>query len=532
MASLNYSIGANTSGLERGISKASRLVGGMAGKLSALAGGYGLYKIGESMLTQAANTESLTMSYTALMGSAKAADDVLGRLDAKARATGQSFLGMADTVRKLMANGMSAGEAAKFNDVLADVTSTMGMGAAEADLLGSAFAQVQSKGIASMEELRGQIAERGIPIFDAMAASMGKSKAEVMALVGAGKVASSEVMDAFTNMAGPLANFKGGAEKASKTLAGSFGILKEETRAFLAESGGGMAETAKTILRSLTGLVKTVGPFIGKLVSAGATLVGILVEAFNQGVLPTILINGLVWAGKGFINVLAAGMMAIGKAFWEALKMSANLVVAGFKVVTNPDFWKGLWDIMKALGKMIAAGFLMMLPDRLGGGKGQGMMAEASAEMDAGTAKIMGAATPYFEAWSDGLGKIMEGFKEGLGYQLLDTSAESDQVVGIITDLMETIDKRSQPAAAAEVGAIQKMMDVVSSIAGVLPKGADQKKGFGGMTSGPIVDSLSRVGGSSLFGAKSSLDTERNSLLRRNNELVEKLVEKMNLGFV
>lgn len=78
----------------------------------------------------------------------------------------------------------------------------------------------------SMEELRQQIAEKGVPVFDALAQKIGVSTGEVIKLVSEGKVASDVLLSIFENFEGPFAKFEGGAEKLGGTLQGVFNRIR------------------------------------------------------------------------------------------------------------------------------------------------------------------------------------------------------------------------------------------------------------------------------------------------------------------
>ena len=137
---------------------------------------------------------------------------------------------MASSIQRFMALGFAESDALELNRSLLDIAGSLGMSQSEAALLGTALAQVKAKGVASMEELRQQIAEKGVPVFDLLAQKMGVTEAEIIKMVSAGKIGADIVIEAFQNLEGPLERFRGGADRMGQTAGGLFARLKQEQR--------------------------------------------------------------------------------------------------------------------------------------------------------------------------------------------------------------------------------------------------------------------------------------------------------------
>ena len=79
-----------------------------------------------------------------------------------------------------------------------------------------------------MEELRQQIAEKGVPVFQLLAEKIGVTEGEIISMVSAGKIGADVVIEAFQNLEGPLARFRGGADRMGSSAGGLFARLKQE----------------------------------------------------------------------------------------------------------------------------------------------------------------------------------------------------------------------------------------------------------------------------------------------------------------
>ncbi|MCF6174813.1 MAG: tape measure protein [Victivallaceae bacterium] len=86
------------------------------------------------------------------------------------------------------------------------------------------YAKSKNKGKVQAEELN-QMSERGIPILDALAKSLKKSKQEVLEMGSKGQLSFSILQDALRSLGGEGGKYFGLMEKQSKTLAGRWSTL-------------------------------------------------------------------------------------------------------------------------------------------------------------------------------------------------------------------------------------------------------------------------------------------------------------------
>ena len=185
-----------------------------------------------------------------------------------------------------------------------------------------AISQVAGKGVVSMEELRGQLAERIPGAFQIAARSMGVTEQELFKLISTGQLAATDFLPKFA------------AQLSSET-------------------GGGVAGASNTVQAALTRLNNAITEIQ---VAAGKEFQGVL--AMGMNVLGGALSVASKYAG-GFITVMqiAAGvalsyaapaMWAFAKGLWQIplASVAASMAVNGLK------------DTIMTLIVPIAAGFL------------------------------------------------------------------------------------------------------------------------------------------------------------------------------
>lgn len=254
--------------------------------------------------------ERLDMSFNVLSGGR--GTEIFDDLREKSERTGVEVGDMANTVRKFLAMDMPVDEALKLQSAILDISGAVGLSASESNLLGVALAQVAAKGVASMEELRQQIAEKGVPVFDALAQKLGVSNQELYKMVAAGKVSSSQVIDLFANLEGSFAKFRGGADRMASTLAGQFSIVARIFDDLMRVMGEPIRDALKPLLQ---GVIEMTDGLAEKARAVGegiASAIQYLAAAFQElsgGEMVDALKTGLVLAFKEGVNALIPGLL-------------------------------------------------------------------------------------------------------------------------------------------------------------------------------------------------------------------------------
>ena len=99
-------------------------------------------------------------------------------------------------------------------------------------------------------------AQKGVNIFEPLVAQTGMAEAALRKLATEGKLAFSEIESAILSLSTGTGKFAGQASALSNTLSGSFGTLKEEFNAVLAEFGEKFAAKFTGALQAATAVVK------------------------------------------------------------------------------------------------------------------------------------------------------------------------------------------------------------------------------------------------------------------------------------
>lgn len=183
----------------------------------------------KSSFETAFEQERITISMNALSADGAGGGRIFEAIRAEALRTGIEISAQASTIQKMMAQGIGEGDALALNKSMLDIAGGTGLTTNEVELLGTALAQVKGKGVAAMEELRGQIAEKGVPIFEALRQRFGMdSVKEVFDAVAAGKVTADDVLNTFRDLEGPFARFLGASDRLGQTGGGLVSRLKQE----------------------------------------------------------------------------------------------------------------------------------------------------------------------------------------------------------------------------------------------------------------------------------------------------------------
>ena len=232
--------------------------------------------VGSSMFGLSSKLEMAQNGFTNMLGSSEAAKAHLEELKAFAANSPFEFPDVQAASQKLLAMGISAGEVVPTLSSVGNAVAAMGGGKEQIDRVTTAIGQMNAKGKVSAEEM-GQLAESGLPAWDMLATSLGKSTAETQKLVSEGKVASSEFLTAF-NTEVPK-RFGDSMAQQAQTLPGLMSTLKDTVSMGLAGMAGPLTENLK---QALTGLSTSLGPLMAALGSAFGPLLGSVGETINM----------------------------------------------------------------------------------------------------------------------------------------------------------------------------------------------------------------------------------------------------------
>lgn len=357
---------------------------GLAGTAGAIAAAVSQFKVGSDI---AAHFERTRISLVALTGTAAEAERVLAEMRRMWQLTGMTVEDQAATIQKFIALGFSPDDSLKLQRNILDIAGAVGMTATNAELLGSALAQVKAKGVVSMEELRQQIAEKGIPVFEELAAKMGVTQGALIAMVEKGQVPAQDLLDIFLNMQGTFANFRGGAAKMSGTFSGMVGSLKAAWQLLLADFAAPINMALKPLLQQATDAVNILR---ARAVAMGRAVANALLAAFaliKSGKAVELLALGMKVAMAGATEILSRGFRSAVAFLATALPPIFESAVATFK---DPNFWAGVGNLLRGIGMQMAAEIQSIIPGKRNQQAAGLLRSSSDLAMDIGRNQVIG----------------------------------------------------------------------------------------------------------------------------------------------
>jgi len=312
----------------------------------------------------AAENQTATIAFETMLGSAEKAKVFLDELAAFAAKTPFELPGLREAASRLVAVGVETNKVIPLMSALGDATSAMGTGAEGIDRAVTALTQMQQKGKVTGEEML-QLAEAGVPAWDALATKLGVDVAKAQEMVSAGQVKVNDLMAAIETRAGPaFQKVQGMMEKQSATLTGLFSTLKDTV-------GQQLGTLAQPLVASLTAILPGITTTIGGVLEGIAPLftvfsdllkyvmpaldivlpaVGTFVEALGKGL--TQALQGVGPALEGL--ALAFGDLLIG--------ISPMLPSIGYLIGSIAG---GLQPVFEAIGPVLSE-VAVILSDSLG----------------------------------------------------------------------------------------------------------------------------------------------------------------------
>lgn len=175
-------------------------------------------------LEYSSKLENTRIAFTTMLGSAQLAEQHLKDLQQFALATPFQFTDLIEASQRMQALGFSAQQVIPVLKDVGNAVAAAGGGSERLDRVVLALSQMQSKGKVATQEMN-QLAEAGIPGWRILEQQLGKSRAELVKMVEAGKVSSKVFLDAFQKFS--QQNFGGLMEKQAKTFTGAMSNIKD-----------------------------------------------------------------------------------------------------------------------------------------------------------------------------------------------------------------------------------------------------------------------------------------------------------------
>ena len=291
--------------LESQLKSVSKIGKGLAVGAGAVATALGV--MGIKALKAAGELEKQATALEVLTGSAESAKDLLEEINAVAIATPFEQKDIINATSSLMAFGVAQKDVIPTFKILGDISQG---NAEKLKSLTRAYGKVQAKGKSSMEEIQ-MVAEAGVPIIQALADTLGKTKEEVFELSSQGKISSDIFNKAMKSMTVKGGIFFNSMTKQSKTMGGLWSTFQGNVSLVAQAFGNELLPHAKKVISYFNGiLTKLIN--LSPVMKRNIVIIGAVAFAFAT------LLTGL-GAFLAIAPAVAAGWALVGGAISAAI---------------------------------------------------------------------------------------------------------------------------------------------------------------------------------------------------------------------
>lgn len=357
--------------------------------------------------------DTATKSLTVLTGSAKDAQLVMTDLTAAIDGTPIALDAVALGAKKMVAAGMKAANVKPVFTAIADAAYGVGNGSESIDQMTDAISALQASGVAYADDIN-RLVEAGVPAWQILANSTGKSVGEMKKYVSEGSLESTKAIamltkgieEGTTGMAGNTAKMAGLAKTAGNTISGSFANMKTaavKSLANIAENLKGpiiqALDVAKNAFKQfaavtaspefqkkLSDLIQKIKEFIPVLIEWAPVLAKVAAGFVAFNIISSVYskVAGLVMAFRGLASsgTLLGGIVNTVKGSFLALKVALGSAAAAFGV------------IIAVIGAVIAVAYGMYV------------------SFKENTANIKGFLSTMWDGVKNSFGKIVDVFKQ------------------------------------------------------------------------------------------------------------------------
>lgn len=210
--------------------------------------GAGVVALGKAASNSASQLETMLAQYEIFTGSAEKAKALFAASREIAVKSPLELKDIAESVRLLLAMGVSQEKVARTTDMLSEIS------AGNAEVMGRlayAFGQINSLGRLTGTELR-QLTETGFNPLEFIMRKTGETMEQVRKRMEDGGISVKEVEDAMNAATSAGGRFYGLNEKMSRTFSGQVSMMKDQWNQLTATLGDGLNEGLKVAMSAIT----------------------------------------------------------------------------------------------------------------------------------------------------------------------------------------------------------------------------------------------------------------------------------------
>ncbi|HAC1354201.1 TPA_asm: tape measure protein [Listeria monocytogenes] len=398
--------------------------------------------------------DTATKSLTVLTGSAKDAQLVMTDLTAAIDGTPIALDAVALGAKKMVAAGMKAANVKPVFTAIADAAYGVGNGSESIDQMTDAISALQASGVAYADDIN-RLVDAGVPAWQILANSTGKSVGEMKKYVSEGSLESTRAIamltkgieEGTTGMAGNTAKMAGLAKTAGNTISGSFANMKTaavKSLANIVENLKGpiiqALDVAKNAFKQfaavtaspefqkkLSDLIQKIKEFIPVLIEWAPLLAKVAAGFVAFNILSSVYskVAGLVMAFRGLASsgTLLGGIVNTLKGSFLALKVALGSAAAAFGV------------IIAVIGAVIAVAYGMYVSFKENTANIKGFLST----MWDGVKNSFGKIVDVFKQIVAALKPVGSGFKDVLKYVGVAIWASLGLVLAAVVDIIQVL---------------------------------------------------------------------------------------------
>ena len=275
----------------------------------------------------AAQLENVATSLRVVMGNAEAAERLAGSLQ---RMATNGVVGMDDlhaSARALSNVFRDDAVIAHYVGRFADLAAGSKISAAR---LGELVARMEDMDKAKLTEL----SNAGIPIFEALASVLGKSRDEVVKMSGAGKISCSVLLAAFEELTDAGGRYHRLNSKMSNTTKGSWDTLKASITECMAALGEPINDSLRPVLQDLSTWIQNNKE---EITAVGKGIVNVCTN-----------VHLLTFALAVMGNRMFASVISVGKIRAAMAALSLNFSAMRMQMGVHATLWGTMWAGMVA----------------------------------------------------------------------------------------------------------------------------------------------------------------------------------------
>ncbi|EGQ0195363.1 tape measure protein [Listeria monocytogenes] len=398
--------------------------------------------------------DTATKSLTVLTGSAKDAQLVMTDLTAAIDGTPIALDAVALGAKKMVAAGMKAANVKPVFTAIADAAYGVGNGSESIDQMTDAISALQASGVAYADDIN-RLVDAGVPAWQILANSTGKSVGEMKKYVSEGSLESTRAIamltkgieEGTTGMAGNTAKMAGLAKTAGNTISGSFANMKTaavKSLANIVENLKGpiiqALDVAKNAFKQfaavtaspefqkkLSDLIQKIKEFIPVLIEWAPVLAKVAAGFVAFNIISSVYskVAGLVMAFRGLASsgTLLGGIVNTVKGSFLALKVALGSAAAAFGV------------IIAVIGAVIAVAYGMYVSFKENTANIKGFLST----MWDGVKNSFGKIVDVFKQIVAALKPVGSGFKDVLKYVGVAIWASLGLVLAAVVDIIQVL---------------------------------------------------------------------------------------------